>query len=108
MYTGPPQRSAEFVAHQVRRLGEGILALAGDAEAAVAAGFEDANRGTRWCRSGDHDGAGGALQLGAGNGGLHAEFLMGHPGGRDWMAPVFRSCRFTPSCTESMAESRRP
>ena len=37
---GAANRRAEFVAHQVRRLGEGVLPLPGDAEAAVAAGVE--------------------------------------------------------------------
>ena len=69
------ERGAEFVAHQMRRLGERVLALARDAEAAVAAGFED--------RTVDIVGAArvimmalaGRVELGAGYRRLDAEFL---------------------------------
>ena len=69
------ERGAEFVAHQVRRLGEGVLPLAGDAEAAVAAGFEDRTVNVVRAALGDHHGAGGARQLGAGHRRFYAELL---------------------------------
>src|SRR5260370_25480349 len=62
---GAAERGAEFVAHQVRCFGEGVLALPGYAEAAVAAGFEYRTMHLVGAALGDHHGAGGPRQLGA-------------------------------------------
>src|SRR5260370_35931561 len=60
---GAAERGAEFVAHQGRCLGEGVLALPGYAEAAVAAGFEYRTMHLVSAALGDHHGAGGARHI---------------------------------------------
>src|SRR5262249_39218298 len=69
------ERCAEFVAYQVRRLGERVLPLPGDAKSAIAASEEDRAVRRIGSASRHHDGAGGPGELGARDRGFDSEFL---------------------------------
>src|SRR5205823_3025671 len=70
-------RDPELIAHQVWRLGEHILPLAGDSKSAVTAGLERSAVEVVGAAACDHDRVGWTVELGAGAIGLDAEFLHG-------------------------------